>query len=392
MPSPTLLGQLAALHELLSALPTRVPEADCYERFDPALESLAWLLGRAVYLETFWLREVVAGDDRLTARVRALFEPGLGDEAPPLPPRDHLLNWALEIQEENLLRLANPGALPPHPLLDDDRLLAFLVQQEALLYEDMLRVLQARQGRLKHDDFHPREPLRAATPPIDAAGIEFGHYRLGGDPERPHFDNELPPQVVELHAARIARKPVNNAWYLTFIEAGGYADEACWTDAGRAWRQREQRVAPAWWRRDSDGEWYEIGLNGPLDLPPDEPVGGLSRHEAEAFANWLGHHHTEYQGAVLAHEYQWELATRTQRIEDTGRVLEWCGNDFFAYDGFTPFPDIDERREQFARGDASLRGSHRHSQKILRRPSLRRHAPADDGRQLAGCRLVFPPE
>ncbi len=392
MPSPTLLGQLAALHELLTALPTRVPEADCYRRFLPDRESLAWYLGRAVYLETFWLREVIAGDDGLTARVRGLFEPGLGGEAAPsLPPREHLLNWALEIQEENLLRLANPGALPEHPLLGDDRLLAFIVQEEALLYEEMLLVVQARQATMTSPDYRPRLPLRAATQPIERAEIPFGHYRLGGDPARPHYDNELPPQVVELHGSQIAKRPVSNAWYLAFIEDDGYRDDALWTDAGRAWRDRQGREAPTWWRRNGAGEWFEIGLNGPLDLPAEEAVGGLSRHEAEAFARWLGTRHADYAGAVLQHEYQWEMAARHQLIEDTGRVFEWCANAFFAYDGFTPFPDIDARREQFSHAHASLRGSHLHSQKILRRPSLRRHAPAEDAWRLSGCRLVFPP-
>ena len=393
MISPTLLGQLAALHELLTTLPTTIPENDCYQRYNPRLESLAWYLGRAVYVEAFWLREVVDDDDRLTKRVRPLFDPRLASDAAEvtLPPREHLLNWALEIQEEDLLRLANPAMLPAHPLLQDERLIGFIIQELALIYERMLLVLSARQLRQHERDFRPARALRAGTDEIRMAEINFGHYRLGGDPRHPHYDNEVPSQVVELHGSRIAVRPIGNAWFLGFIQAEGYQRDELWSEEGRQWRDQHASMHPWYWRRNAQGEWYEVGLNGPLDLHPDEPVRGISLHEAEAFSRWLAGLDSNYRGAVLQHEYQWEMAARNQLIEDTGRAAEWCANRFFAYDGFTPFPDIESRRDQFKTVEHSVRGSHLHSQKILRRPSLRRHAPADAGWLLNTTRLVFPP-
>ena len=54
MQSHQRLGQLSGLHQMTIQLMMSVPEEDCYRRFHPALPPLAWLLGRCVYLETYW--------------------------------------------------------------------------------------------------------------------------------------------------------------------------------------------------------------------------------------------------------------------------------------------------------------------------------------------------
>jgi iron(II)-dependent oxidoreductase len=120
MPNPGILGQLSSLHEMMDQLAASMPPGDAARQFHPELGSLCWHLGRSVFLETYWLRQVLAGDDDLTRRVERLFTTGamaLGDQCAALPPIDHLRNWAAEIWDEHLLRLANPGLLPHHPLL-----------------------------------------------------------------------------------------------------------------------------------------------------------------------------------------------------------------------------------------------------------------------------------
>ena len=54
-----------------------------------------------------------------------------------------------------------------------------------------------------------------------AVQIEQGHYRIGSRHEPFAYDNELPPQAVQLSAFRIGLYPATNAEYLAFIEAGG---------------------------------------------------------------------------------------------------------------------------------------------------------------------------
>ncbi len=112
MTSPQLLARLGDLQQMMRDLLRGVPATQANRRFAPRLASLGWYLRRSVYRETYWLREVLTGDTDLTDRVRPLFTPGAMDpglQSARLPPPDHLLNWAAEIQDEHLRRLATPG-------------------------------------------------------------------------------------------------------------------------------------------------------------------------------------------------------------------------------------------------------------------------------------------
>jgi len=396
MTNPRLLGQLSHTHELLEQLFRDLPEADGYRSYAPGLPPLAWYYGRCVYLETHWLRAVVQGDDDLTARVRHLFEPGAAPEEEQwrgLPPRDHLLNWALEIQDENLMRLANPGRLPPHPLLAGDRLLSLLLQEQHRIYEQMLAVLCERQLANLADGFavaHPLQPQR-----IDPAGlmeISQGHYRIGAREPALVYDNELPEQVVTLSAFRMQRRPLSNAEFLAFLHDDGYTQEGLWSAAGWAWRQRYEVTAPHHWRRDAAGHWYGVGLNGPFELVAAEPVLGISHHEASAFAAWATQSAEGLRGAALQHEYQWEVAVRIQALREFGRAWEWCANPFHPYTDHPAAADgLGATPPRAFAGDFSLRGGSLYTQPSLRRPSFRHHAEASARRLFAGARLIFPP-
>lgn len=73
MTSPQTLGALSTAHQLLTQLPARIPERDVNRRLHPDIEPLGRLLGRSMYLETYWLRQVVTEDDEMTRCVRHLF-------------------------------------------------------------------------------------------------------------------------------------------------------------------------------------------------------------------------------------------------------------------------------------------------------------------------------
>ena len=108
---PQTLGALANAHELIVRLAEQCPARDVNRSPDGRLASAGWLLGRAVYLETYLLREKLLGDDDLSSRVRHLFGPGIGpgpEIDAMLPPLDHLLNWAMEIFDHHLTLLAQP--------------------------------------------------------------------------------------------------------------------------------------------------------------------------------------------------------------------------------------------------------------------------------------------
>ncbi len=387
------LGALAGIHERLVQLVETLPARDVNRRFHPRLPAAGWLLGRAVYLETHCLRGLVFDDHDLSGRVQHFFAHEITpDEAlfAQLPPQDHLLNWAMEIFDHHMTLLANPRFLPQHPLLEDGWLPGWLVQRHALVYESLLAVNQARTLHRERGEYLVEQPLAPRLPTADSQRIDQGHYRIGAR-EGIAFDCEQPVQVSELHAFRIQKRPVSNAEYLAFMEDGGYTQDAWWDDAGLAWRARQERRAPWHWRQDAEGRWYGIGLNGPADLPPDEPVAGIGRHEALAFARWAAARVDALEGAVLQHEYQWETAARLGLLEDTGRVREWCANPFEAYDAYRAPDDPELASPGLNRGWGVLRGASLHSQPAVRRASFRLGAPADTDTAFAGLRLVLPP-
>jgi iron(II)-dependent oxidoreductase len=255
----------------------------------------------------------------------------------------------------------------------------------------MLMVLLARRLGRPKTDYRVQEFLPPSPPGEDLIEVEQGHYRIGSRDEPFAYDNELPAQAVELSGFRIARRPARNAEYLGFVEAGGYRDHALWSKEGRQWLQATTAAAPLHWRRDAAGHWYGLGLNGPVDLQADEPVSGVGHREAQAFAAWAASLGGNLAGAVLQHEYQWEVAARQGLIEGTGRVWEWCANPFHPYPQFSPFPDAQVSQSSFGNDNFSLRGASLHTQRCLRRASFRNWAPADDRQRFAGIRLVFPP-
>ncbi len=393
MTSQNPLGQLSHLHDLLNQLLMSVPEYDACKTWHPGLASMAWYLGRSMFLETYWLREVVQGQPDMTDRVRPIFTPGeldLPDRQNRLPPRDHLLNWALELQEENLMRLANPKLLGEHPLLEEDRITHLILQGHAWCYEKMLAVLTQR--RLQETaNYLVHGPLSSMPPSFDLAEVSQGHYRIGARDEAAAPDNETPPQIVELSSFRIARQPATNGHWLAFAEAGGYDDRTLWSEQGWSWRQ-EAPSHPDHWKTDATGNWYGTGVNGPFDLAATEPVTGISRFEAGAFANWTSHQGGALSGAVIQHEYQWEVAARTRVIQEYGRCWEWCANIFQPYTGYSPPDGPEARTREFDNHHYSLRGASLHTQRPLRRASFRNRSLPEHRFGFSGTRLVFPPE
>jgi formylglycine-generating enzyme required for sulfatase activity len=112
--------------------------------------------------------------------------------------------------------------------------------------------------------------------------IPAGPFVMGST----EYGDEGPVHQVWLDAFWMARHPVTNVEYAEFIEAGGYQERECWTEAGWAWKgtQTEPR------------EWDS------LKDKRDHPVRYLTWYESLAYARW--------QGAMLPSEAQWEKAAR----------------------------------------------------------------------------------
>jgi iron(II)-dependent oxidoreductase len=382
--STTLLNELRLARELVTALVETLDDTDSRRQFHPELSPLGWHLGHCTWTECYWLQEVVGGDDRYTRPLQALYtpaetpKPARGNQLPAL---NALLEWTHSLQAMNdaFLTSHNP-LLRDHELMQDNYLLHFLVQHYSQHYEVMLMVLAQRASQAHREGFEVRQPLAARTPDPDLIAIQPGHYRVGGH-QPVACDNELPQQQVTLGPYSIATRPVSNAEYLAFMQDGGYQERNLWSDSGWSWLQQNSYDHPDHWALDDNGNWYGIAARGPYTLADDDAVSGLSFHEAAAYANRAG--------GRLPHEHQWEVACKLHALEDTGRAWEWCGNTFYPYDGYRPFPYAGYSQPWFDGNHYSLRGGSLHTRPSIKRASFRNFYQPDKRHIFAGLRLAY---
>ena len=115
------------------------------------------------------------------------------------------------------------------------------------------------------------------------------------------FASEQPSHQVQLTKGYwIDQFEVTNKAFQAFIDAGGYANHATWSEAGWEWLSRQ----PA-----SQFPQYCLG-----NLP-DNPLACVSWYEAEAYAKW--------RGGRLPTEAEWEYAARGPN----SLIYPW-GNEF----------------------------------------------------------------
>lgn len=377
-----LLDELALAQSLVLTLVEQ--NTAIYNRqTDPELSPLGWHLGHCVFVECYWLHEIIYGNNQVTGPLADLYTPPRTPKAErgaQLPHCEALLNWAKKLQAINYQTLQDlPASVAEHELFEHDYLFHFLIQHYSQHYETMLMILTRKVLTATQGEFISMFPLQSTGVSRDRTQLSAGHYRIGG--QKPiAYDNELPPQHAELGPFEISRTPVSNAEFLGFMEDGGYQQAGLWDEPGLLWRQHNNPGHPDHWQQDKQGNWYAIGVRGPYELAPDEPVMGLNYFEASAFANWAE--------ARLPHEYQWETACRLQLLQHTGRVWEWCQNTFHPYAGFTPFP-YDEYSMPWFEGHYTLRGGSLYTRPAIKRPSFRNFYQPDKRHIFAGVRLAW---
>ena len=183
------------------------------------------------------------------------------------------------------------------------------------------------------------------------------------------YDNERPQHPVFLRPFALAERPVSNAEFLAFVEAGGYADPALWLSDGWHALHAQGWAHPRYWERH-DGGWCEFTLGGlrPLDLAA--PVSHVSYFEADAYATWVQ--------ARLPTEFEWEHAAQEAAVAGNfvdsdllqpaaaagaglrqmfGDVWELTASAYLAYPGFRPPRGaLGEYNAKFMSGQVVLRG------------------------------------
>ncbi len=257
---------------------------------------LAWHLGHVAWQEEVWALRHVAGRPPLDPELDGIYDSFSSEKASRgrrLPSLVEARAYVDSVRERTLAFLA---------AADQERdgwVFRFLANHERQHAETMA-VIRLLDG-LPLEGLPEAEPGEAAG--TDWLAIPGGSFVLGSDDDPDGWDNERRAHLVELPAFRIASRPVINEEWLRFIEAGGYRDDALWSEEGLRWRRAVQASSPLHWIRDEAAArlgWSRRTLGGLRPVYPAHPVAHVSWHEAEAFAR--------YAGARLPTEAEWERA------------------------------------------------------------------------------------
>jgi len=213
------------------------------------------------------------------------------------------------------------------------------------------------------------------------------------------YDNESPRHRVLVAAHALANRPVTNAEYWQFIDAGGYREARWWMSEGWARCEAEGWQHPLYW---DDALQREYTLAGWRDLDPHAAVCHLSYYEADAYARWAG--------ARLPTEFEWEAAAAGRAVEGNfadderlhpgagqgsgmlqlfGDVWEWTSSAYGAYPGFRTFEgNLGEYNGKFMCGQWVLRGGSCATPHGHVRASYRNFFDPSARWQFAGLRLA----
>jgi iron(II)-dependent oxidoreductase len=375
--------RLSALHNRLISQFSSYTEKDLRTQYHPDLSQLGWHLSHVAFIEQYWLREEVLGDDRRTKDFHQHYFPDLIDktERGRLPDITDFEQLRTDFSDAEELWAELSSGRYEHQLLKNDYLGWFLVQHGEQHLETMQMVLNQRALTADPEISFTAGRFDVLDPVLPDSLMSAGDYEVGSDYILA-CDNEQPAHVVTLPAFLIAQEPVSNAQFLGFMHADGYRRQEYWSNEGWQWKTKSTTNAPEHWRQDDKANWYSLSFDGPADIKANEAVSGLGWYEADAFAR--------YAGCRLPHEFEWEAAMKVDPVlmASTGHAWEWCANIFFPYDGFQAFPYERYSTPWFDNKHFTLKGSSPFSGDTVRQPSFRNFYQPDKRHIFAGLRLA----
>jgi formylglycine-generating enzyme required for sulfatase activity len=111
--------------------------------------------------------------------------------------------------------------------------------------------------------------------------IPAGFVQLGTNESDIVFgwDNEFPPQVVQVPEFDIDDLPVTNAQFLEFVTSGHYENQSHWRPEDWEWKQKNEMHHPVFWKKIDNGSYKVICLFGEeLDF---QQVRTLDQHRTQ---------------------------------------------------------------------------------------------------------------
>ena len=312
-----LAARYAAVRQASLALAASLSAEDCQVQSMPDASPTKWHLAHITwFFETFLLERFEAGFAPFDPAFRVLFNSyyqGIGEQHPRAqrglvtrPSLDDVKRYRANVDERMQALLATRAG--------DAEIESLVVlglqheqQHQELLLTDIKHALSFNPVA---GAYAKRWPIiRVGPQPLRWFGYEGGLVELGHsacDDGAFCFDNETPRHRAYTAPFELASRPATYGDFLAFIDDDGYARPELWLSMGWDWVRSSQRVAPLYWRKQSD-RWFSHTLQGLVEIDSHTPVCHLSFFEAEAFARW--------SGARLPTELEWELGARALRAD-----------------------------------------------------------------------------
>ena len=345
----------------LDSVPDELLKIRVHDFYSP----LGWHFGHIGMTEESWTCHQALGQECLDKALSFLFanlDENPKEQRVHLPDRAEIIAYLAATRQQALAGLAEADLENAAPLLADGYAWEFALQHECQHQETISELMQLVYQSLPGADleFSPLEPDFAATG-MDA--IAGGMCRIGSNNAHV-YDNEKPEYPVDVAPFLIDVSPATAAQWVAFIADGGYERPGVWSEAGWAWRQRENITMPEYWRRSEAG-FSCYSAHGLRPIAPEEPACSLSWFEADAFARWAGKR--------LPTEFEWECAARENpNLQMFGSIWQWTSSAFLPYPGFVAFPYDGYSKEHMDGKHKVCRGSSWASDpRRIARPSFR---------------------
>lgn len=278
---------------------------------------LLWHLAHIGVYQNYWMLQRCAGEASINPRYDIYFDPikTPREEAPVLPSRTEIDAYLDETFERVVafVERADLDAAPLDGRLSPAYALTLVYEHECQHQETIAFVLQTLPSSQKKSNRAPLTGSRAAA--AAELHVPAVQARIGARGAGFAYDNELPPQALDVPAFFIDRDLTTNAEYAQFIERGGYGLRELWSDEGWAWKERTGVSLPLGW---SAQPFRERTFFSEIPLREDVPVTGVSWFEAQAYA--------AFRGRRLPTEFEWEVAAAWDPARSAMRRFPW-GDD-----------------------------------------------------------------
>ena len=355
---------LAASRRRTLELIEHVPTADLERVLSEPMSPLVWDIAHIASYEDLWLGHRYGGLSLLHPELAEMYDAfetprAIRAELPLLNTSD-ALEYLDQVRERVLGVLDEKGP--------GDTGYVELVAFHEFQHTETMRQAMALAGELPAGEPPTSGPWDQPARGDEWIDILAGSFIQGASAEGFVYDNERPRHEVTLPAFRIARRPVSNRDWRSFVDGGGYKRPELWSERGRDWLT-------------------ETGITDHTDSatgPPPGPVGRISWFEADAYARYAGHR--------LPTESEWERAAGTGEMELIGEVWEWTSSGFDPYPGFEVYP-YPEYSKVFFGGDFHvLRGGSWAADPLIKSITFRNWDHPQRRQLFAGLRLAADPE